>query len=124
MYDISKLKIGDIFYYVDENFLIIENRIVDLNNNSILVYKKNLLDKYDCLKKDEIYLHEDFIEYCYKTKEEAEQVHSENIFKMKKELEDIKLLLNRLYIRAFDYDDIESILYKEAIHNYLCSRIS
>lgn len=118
MYDISKLNIGDIFYNVNEIFYFTENIIVDKKDNLIYVHRKDLSGNYEDIETEEFYGLEE-AEDCFRTKEEAEQVYNNNVNKIQEELKDVKTLLNRLYIRAFNSEDIESRLYKKAVNNYI-----
>lgn len=118
MFDISKLNIGDIFYNVNEIFYFAENIIVDKKDNLIYVHRKDLSGNYEDLEKEEFYGLEEAEDF-YCTKEEAEQEYNNNVNKIQEELKDVKTLLNRLYIRAFNDRDIESELYKKAVNNYI-----
>ncbi len=118
MFDISKLNVGDIFYNVNEIFYYTENIIVDKKDNMIYVHRKELSGNYEDLEKEEFYGLEE-AEDCYRTKEEAEQTYNDNVNRIQEELKDVKTLLNRLYIRAFNDKDIESELYKKAVNDYI-----
>lgn len=118
MFDISKLNVGDIFYNVNEIFYFTENVVVDKKDNLIYVHRKDLSGNYEDLEKEEFYGMEE-AEDCYRTKEEAEQIYNDNLYRIQEELRDVKTLLNRLYIRAFSDRDIESELYKKAVNDYI-----
>ncbi len=129
MYDIRNLKKGDIFYEVYEGSTILKCRVTGEKVKSkseppvenMVVEWKTVWDKREEFFRTGLKEPAEH-EYYFDNEKEAREYYNKSIEKLGEGLDNIEILLRRLYEKAYGEDNtMESFLFAMAIEKYIGS---